>query len=369
MKKIFTLICMAAMAVSVNAQIQVKTFSVSNGDFTTDKHWQYVQVKDGDKAVANFEILSSPNSDQLYADNRDECDGNTTPTFDKSKYKDGAQIWLDTKQGAKKDANESLEALNELYKDCLIGQGNPQFNVVESWSYGDNGWSFKVGGDDWTEGCGSLPGQGEYLRITPIVDGTVQIGVYINKGGHALYIIDESTKAAGYTLLPVSAVKVVGGYFQNNTWEGNYKQEFLEAYDDEGKTKYKFPTGKTAVDLVSGLNTWEMPTDRIIQNQSSGAIGRPFMGIIEFDVKKGVSYIIMNPKSQVGFYGFAYAYDAAAAAAEEGLSTPTEPTLGLKEIKNVAGKYDADAPIYNLAGQKVDKSYKGVKVQNGKKFF
>jgi hypothetical protein len=38
MKKIFTLISMALVAMSVNAQTETKTFSVSNGDFTTDKH-------------------------------------------------------------------------------------------------------------------------------------------------------------------------------------------------------------------------------------------------------------------------------------------------------------------------------------------
>ena len=59
MKKIFTLISVALCAMSVNAQTQTKTFSVSNGDFTTDKHWQFIQVVDGEKAVANFEILSS----------------------------------------------------------------------------------------------------------------------------------------------------------------------------------------------------------------------------------------------------------------------------------------------------------------------
>lgn len=154
MKKIFTLIAMAFVAMSMNAQTTVKTFSVSNGDFTTDKHWQFVQVKDGEKAVANFEILSSPNRDNLYNDNRDECDENTTPTFDTSTYKEGVLIWEDNKAGAKRDAKQSLEALNELYKDCLIGKGNPQFNVVETWEYGENGWSFKVSGDDWTEEIG-----------------------------------------------------------------------------------------------------------------------------------------------------------------------------------------------------------------------
>lgn len=34
----------------------------------------------------------------------------------------------------------------------------------------------------------------------------------------------------------------------------------------------------------------------------------------------------------------------------------------------VAPKVNANAPIYNLAGQKVNKSYKGVVIQNGKKF-
>ena len=34
----------------------------------------------------------------------------------------------------------------------------------------------------------------------------------------------------------------------------------------------------------------------------------------------------------------------------------------------VASKVNANAQIYNLAGQKVNKSYKGVVIQNGKKF-
>ena len=31
-------------------------------------------------------------------------------------------------------------------------------------------------------------------------------------------------------------------------------------------------------------------------------------------------------------------------------------------------KADKDAPIYNMAGQRVSKTYKGVVIQNGKKF-
>ena len=43
----------------------------------------------------------------------------------------------------------------------------------------------------------------------------------------------------------------------------------------------------------------------------------------------------------------------------------SEPA-GIKEVNN--GTVNENAPIYNLAGQRVGKDYKGVVVQNGKKF-
>ena len=39
---------------------------------------------------------------------------------------------------------------------------------------------------------------------------------------------------------------------------------------------------------------------------------------------------------------------------------------GIAEISN--GSLNEEAPIYNLAGQRVSKEYKGVVIQNGKKF-
>lgn len=42
-------------------------------------------------------------------------------------------------------------------------------------------------------------------------------------------------------------------------------------------------------------------------------------------------------------------------------------SLGIEKAE-VAAAFDEDAPIYNILGQKVDKSYKGVVIQNGKKY-
>ena len=44
--------------------------------------------------------------------------------------------------------------------------------------------------------------------------------------------------------------------------------------------------------------------------------------------------------------------------------TPGAPT-GIQTVK--AETIDVNAPIYNLAGQQVDSSFKGVVIQNGKK--
>lgn len=43
-------------------------------------------------------------------------------------------------------------------------------------------------------------------------------------------------------------------------------------------------------------------------------------------------------------------------------------TTGITEIKADKAVLDANAPMYNLAGQRVDKSFKGIVIQKGKKF-
>ena len=40
-------------------------------------------------------------------------------------------------------------------------------------------------------------------------------------------------------------------------------------------------------------------------------------------------------------------------------------TTGIDDVTTVVN--DKDAPVYNLAGQRVSKDYKGVVIQNGKK--
>ncbi len=73
-------------------------------------------------------------------------------------------------------------------------------------------------------------------------------------------------------------------------------------------------------------------------------------GLATFAVTAGKKYAVYCAGSKLGFYGFKF---------EEGTGT------GIQDIKSQT--IDLNAPAYNLAGQKVDKSFKGVVIQNGKK--
>jgi len=72
-------------------------------------------------------------------------------------------------------------------------------------------------------------------------------------------------------------------------------------------------------------------------------------GLATFAVTAGKKYAVYCTGSKLGFYGFKF---------EGG-------TNGIQTAKATVA--EQNAPAYNLAGQKVDKSFKGVVIQNGKK--
>jgi hypothetical protein len=69
-------------------------------------------------------------------------------------------------------------------------------------------------------------------------------------------------------------------------------------------------------------------------------------------------------------YYRAFLADSRSASARELMPLFTDnETTGIANLNvNVNDNFDANAPIYNLAGQRIGKDYKGVVIQNGKKF-
>ena len=72
-------------------------------------------------------------------------------------------------------------------------------------------------------------------------------------------------------------------------------------------------------------------------------------GTVEFDVAADESYYVFCTGSKIGFFGYIFT-----PGTESGINT-------------INAEAAADAPAYNLAGQKVGKNYKGIIVKNGKK--
>lgn len=75
-------------------------------------------------------------------------------------------------------------------------------------------------------------------------------------------------------------------------------------------------------------------------------------GTCAFNETADKTYYVFSTGSKLGFAGFEFTAGA---------------SLGIEKAE-VAAAFDEDAPIYNILGQKVDKSYKGVVIQNGKKY-
>jgi hypothetical protein len=200
--------------------------------------------------------------------------------------------------------------------------GNPAIESVEYFYLNSDGDQVgpRYAEVFWTEGCGKVPARGCYYELSAASAGTIKIGIYVNKNNQATYIADKATG----THIAASAIDVEF-YYQNNGF----------TFDDNG----------TTIDMVSG----KMPDDFIIQHTNGYTQNRPALGYMTFDMEAGKTYYLFNPKSQLGIYGFYFLADT-------------------QSITNVKAELDSNAPRYNLAGQKVAENYKGVVIQNGRKY-
>ena len=98
-------------------------------------------------------------------------------------------------------------------------------------------------------------------------------------------------------------------------------------------------------------------------------------GVIAFPVTAG-SYYVYAGGSKITSDGFVFAKGAtevatvsAATVAEPEPDPEPDQETPSTAVKNISiSSLDSNAPIYNLLGQRVQKGYKGICIQNGKKF-
>lgn len=326
MKKIFTLAAVACMAWSVNAQTEV--WSVANEDGTLKA--EYVANPDPSAAsVVNFSTtnvtgthVSGPVAG--YIDAEELTDGRLLPNVDNS--------WgaIQTKVLCV----PGTDAVPTFY--YVQGKGNPvnldkvTFELIESGSSA-SGYMYRAYWDDayyLPDGSAGLPGNGTYVTVTSKVNGSMKVNVWINKGSRDIYVV----KASDAKALALGTEVIASGYVNganNDVAEDSplygypMYQENIAPKGEEGSDAYVVGAGNQAI--------W---------------------GYLTFNAVADETYYIFNKNTQVGFGGIEF--------------TPAEQS-GINNI--IADEtLNPDAPIYNVLGQRVNKEYKGIVIQNGKKF-
>ncbi|MBO4660694.1 MAG: hypothetical protein J5610_04475 [Prevotella sp.] len=256
MKKIFTLIAVAMMAVGASAQ-------------------SYMVQKD-DAPTAGTKITSVPNITMTYSV---------------------------AGQAAFKTAKSLGDALKEVsgYLAKTDGNGvNPtDNNVSENYA---NGMGFDKSGE--------LPTKGTFYVFEPTVDDMLEVFMICN-ADKTFVIAEDGVNIA--TRLDALNVK---------------------AYGEDGVA-------------IEGLTFETVTLNNVVVG---GKFNNKVYGTVTFPVKAGKTYYVFVCGSKLGFGGFTF----------------PAPTSGISPV--VAAFLDnANAPIYNLAGQQVTKAYKGVVIQNGVK--
>ena len=209
----------------------------------------------------------------------------------------------------------------------IKGTGTPAVSMVaeEVYTEGEPTGKYRVKVTAFDPTAGGEPTSGLYYKFTTKVDGALKVGIWANKGNRTTFLVDgETKKVSDY---------IVEGYLEGET-------------DTEGKLKWLTNDEIVAIHDAAGTATY------VIGN------GKNFWGNAIIDAKAGKTYWLFQGNSQIGFQGYTF--------------VPGAKKEDITKIESIQTKtnnvWNADAPMYNLSGQKVDKSYKGIVIQNGRKF-
>lgn len=270
--------------------------------------------------------------------------------------------------------NQVNDLVNPIY--IVNGQGNAYEKIMAEEVYTDDQptgtYRACYGYLDYESGKTGIPGYGLYYKFTPSVAGNLKVTIWANKGNRKTFVVKGST---GTPLVPHVDYKIEG--YVNGIKGEDGKLQF---FDNEGiKARHD----------EQGANTY------VIDKGNAH-----FWGYISFPVEANESYYVFQASSQIGFGGFEFGSVSYVSAPDgvmddefnhgvkndkgevvtitrenivveaQGSSTPTSvvPNLDPSGISSVKAVANTNAPIYNLAGQKVNSSFKGIAIQNGKKF-
>ena len=315
MKKIFTLISMAFMAMSVNAQDVYD--AIVDGKLAPE----FAAVAGENGGVAN-NIADSKSIVTMTAGKATvTAVGGTTPA---NADGGGQQITPGAVLDADKHIYEvaSVEAWNDItWKvdagksslgfSLVKGTGNPCVNMMaeEIWTddapTGKYRASYTLYEPDGSKG---LPTTGLYYKFTATAAGAFKVKVWINKGGtNFTYVVNakdakaQKLFASGYIngvndakgQMRMLNVQQVDSVHHNWIW-GSYEAEIAKGEEST----------KTAEELEAMRADCE--AKEVQYKYVVGRNNQAFWGWLTFDVEAGEEYYVFQGQTQIGFAGFEF---------------------------------------------------------------
>ena len=199
------------------------------------------------------------------------------------------------------------------------------------------------------------------------------------------FVVDFDTKADGY-------LTVIGKMSSNKeyyVWEGDATAASPVAYRfamdwsaaglaANPTLAYQIPADKdgyvdfSAADIATYLNGTKFYWPEQIVLGAESAVKKNGVGVICFPVYADMSYLVQAAGSKISTCGAVFTKDPVTSVvlkSSTGESADVTLIGGVSGINSaVAAKANVNAPMYNLAGQRVNNSFKGIAIQNGKKF-
>ena len=344
MKKIFTLISMALVAMSVNAQTE-ESYTAVDADGNMAAEYAAVVGEGGvatnvanGSSVIKFGTTNVEVEAVGSAEPADKEEGGQDITIG-SLVNEELHLYELVSINSTKPIKWEVKNQGDINFSYIAGTGVPAVSMVaeEIYTEGDATGKYRLQYTTFDPATGGEPQSGLYYKFTTKVDGALKVGIWANKGSRTTFLVDGETKMPSEYL--------VEGYINGQNWTQEDADAGKCAAEQVGKKKWLSNEDIKAIHDASGNagNPWII-----------GAGNQPFWGNVIIDAKAGKTYWLFQGNSQIGFQGYTFA------------PGKSKEEMNIESIKNAAN--NANAPRYNLAGQKVSKDFKGVVLQNGKKF-
>ena len=385
MKRIFTLISVAIMAISANAQSNTVTYDAVTSEGTHASEFaavvEAVMKKDEPEKVDYYKATNAADGQSVVTITKGAATvtavGGTTPANRVDPEDPLANVGQDITIGDVIDADAhtykiasvnswdvikwNLGSQGDINFSYIVGSGVPYVDIYAKENSKDNVWAgnYKA---EYTyyepDGSKGMPLTGLYYKFTTTAKGAFKVKVFVNKGDRFTYVVNASTMkaqdlyASGY----INGVNDAEGKKKLlSVAEVNAEHEkyIYSDYNNAVKKNEEEPGTYTQAELdakKAACDELAVTRKYVIGNGKQN-----FWGWLTFDVDAGEEYWVFQQSSQLGFAGFEFV--------EGGKASELIDT----SIKTIPTAEPSDNAIYNLSGQRVDDSYKGVVIQDGKK--